>query len=294
MKLDKVIIAGVAIVAILVIILFLGGACAACLFLGNVHKVVENSYTVEHREDKTVHAAAPNVDLEVNTLGGNIEIQDSTDGNIEVIYDVYASDGHLMDIMTGTNYSQDGDTLKIKAQTKLTHNNDLVIGNRGAHVYVKVPKNTSLNLSLKTLGGNIIVPAHSGNNVILNTLGGFIDLNGQYNMVRVNTAGGRIDADYGATDATFETLGGSINLIASQTSGSLKANTAGGDIHVRLPRDTQFKVDASTMGGQVKHSFIRMAPTTETSSHLVGPTEAGAGNLTVDLRTMGGNIEISY
>jgi hypothetical protein len=37
-----------------------------------------------------------------------------------------------------------------------------------------------------------------------------------------------------------------------------------------------------------------MSPTTQNDWSLVGPTEGGAGDLKVTLKTMGGNIDISY
>jgi hypothetical protein len=297
MQLDKVIVAGIAIIAALAIILFISGACAACLFLGNVSNNVGNEFPVEHREDKTVHAAAPNVDLDVTTIGGKVEIVDSADGNVEVVYDVFASPGHLDDVRTGTDYSQSGDTLKIRAEAKIPDIDRLVnIGvTRGANVIVKLPKDAKVNLNLNTLGGDIVVPERNGGRMELNSMGGKIRVNGgQYSTVKATTAGGDIYARYGATYATFETMGGGIYLDANQTTGSLKATTAGGDIDVTLPDGTLFTIDASTMGGQVRHGYIPMDATTENDMRLVGKTEAGPGTLDIELRTMGGDVEIGY
>ncbi len=75
-----------AVIAIIVAAGLLGG-CIAC----NPGSIT----TTEHREDKTVHAAAENIVLEVSTINGNVEIRESADNNVTVTYDVMAPAGHL-------------------------------------------------------------------------------------------------------------------------------------------------------------------------------------------------------
>jgi DUF4097 and DUF4098 domain-containing protein YvlB len=109
----------------------------------------------------------------------------------------------------------------------------------------------------------------------MDTLGGKLNLNGgRYDIVYMNTAGGDISATYEASNVTPRTLGG--------------------NVRVRLPADTLFTVDASTFGGRVRHGSIHMSPTTNTDWSLAGPTDGGAGNLKVTMKTMGGNIDIDY
>jgi len=294
MKIDKIIIAVLALIAILVVLLAGIGLCSFCMFANNI-KTTSFNNPIEHREDKTIHDGAASVSIDVNTIGGNIEISESTTDKIEVIYDVYATQGRLYDIVTGTNYSMEGDMLKIKATAKFPDDPSTLIGIRGAHVLVKVPRNASYSLNLKTMGGNVIVPDIQGNSLKAETMGGKIDLNGvSYDSVTANTAGGNINAEYNARTAVFETMGGNIVLDAKQSAGTINANTAGGDIRVTLPQDTLFTIDASTMGGRVNHGSIHMDATEEARTKLIGPTEGGAGNLSVSLKTMGGDIEISY
>ena len=294
MQIDKVIIAVLALIAILAVLLVGAGVCGLCLFANNVQTSGYMS-PVEHREDKTVHDGADKVSIEADTFGGNIEISESTTDKIEVVYDVYASEGHLNDIVTGTNYSRDGDTLKITAITRIRDNANMITGRLGAHINIKVPKNASYSLNLNTAGGNIIVTELNGSRLKTATAGGNIDFNGgKYDTISVNTAGGNVHATYDADTATFQTLGGNIYITSKQTAGTLNANTAGGNVEVRLPQGTQFTVDATTMGGKVTHGSIPLVTTDESRSKLSGHTEGGSGALSIDLRSMGGNIEISY
>ncbi|WP_424358694.1 DUF4097 family beta strand repeat-containing protein [Methanocella sp. MCL-LM] len=295
---DKIIVAILAIIAILVL-LFAGiGFCGLCMFVNNVENNTGFNGLVEHREDKTIHAPAQKVSIEGYTLGGDVEVSESTTGNIEVIYDVYAPQGHLDDIVTGTNYSMEGDTLKIKATAKFPDNMGSLsmVGTRGANLHIKVPKNATYDLNLNTLGGRVIVPDLQGSNLKISTMGGDIDLdNVSYDSITATTAGGDITAEYDAGKAVFETMGGRIVLNTKQATGTMNASTAGGDIRVTLPDDTRFTIDASTMGGRVTHGSINMADAAEKSkTRLSGSTEGGVGSLDIDLKTMGGDIEISY
>jgi DUF4097 and DUF4098 domain-containing protein YvlB len=122
---------------------------------------------------------------------------------------------------------------------------------------VKVPRNATINLSLQTLNGDVIVPALNGNGLEAHSNNGNIDL-----TIKNNSA--------------------------------INADTLNGNINVKLQDGTLFSVDASTMNGKVGHGQIHMASDKETSTQLIGHTEAGSGSLNMYLRTMNGNIEISY
>jgi DUF4097 and DUF4098 domain-containing protein YvlB len=242
LKTSKIIIGGVAIAAILAVLLISG--CTQVT-------------TVEHREDKTLHDAAGNIDLTVTTMNGYVEIQESTDYKVEVIYDITAPTGHLQHITTGTNGSRDGNTLTIKAEAKLADPNERPVINHGANVIVKVPKNSTYNLTITTSNGKVTVPQLNGTRMVIDTSNGDVDI----------TAG-----NYSVIDAA----------------------SSNGDIGVKLQNGTQFFVDASTSNGRVRHGMIHMLPDSETDTSLVGYTESGHGNLRMVLQTSNGDVDISY
>lgn len=295
LKVDKVIIAGAAIIVILAIILVIAGACGACAFLASTPGTHGSFGQTEHEIRSDTHAGADNIDLTVNTFGGDVIIQEWADNSVKVTYDVFAPSGHLDEILTSTRDTKDGNSTTIIAEAKIRDQNLINLGDRGASVTVVVPKNSSYTLKLNTAGGKVTVPPLHGSSVYLNTLGGDISLNGgRYDTVDINTAGSRIYASYEATNATFNTLGGDIEIDTTQTAGTIEANTAGGDIDVRLPSSALFSVDATTMGGRVRHGTIHMTASKESDWQLIGQTEAGAGNLSIRLHTLGGNIDINY
>lgn len=295
LKVDKVIIAGAAIIVVLAIILVIAGVCGACAFLAAVPGTHGSFGQTEHETRSDTHAGADNIDLTVNTFGGDVVIQEWADNSVKVTYDVYAPSGHLDEIVTSTRDTKDGNSTTITAEARIRDENLFNLGNRGATVTVVVPKYSSYSIRLNTVGGKINVAPLHGSSAYLNTVSGDISLNGgRYDIVNANTVGGAIYASYEATNATFNTLGDNIEIDTTQTAGTIDANTAGGNIDVRLPSNTLFSVDASTMGGRIRHGTIHMAASKESDWQLTGQTEAGMGSLAIRLHTAGGNIDISY
>jgi DUF4097 and DUF4098 domain-containing protein YvlB len=211
---------------------------------------------LEHRQDKTVHDAAENIELDVSTVNGNIEIRESDEYDVEVTYDIKAPKGHLLDITTGTNGSRDGNTMKIIAEAKPANSTQMLI-NTGANITVKVPKNSSYNLTLVTPNGNVKVTALNGTNLTM-------------------------DLENGNIDAAI----GNFSIVNGWNSN--------GNIAIKLHNGTRFYVDAMVGNGRVRHDDIHMAPETDTDRHLKGYTESGNGSLRMDLSTSNGNIDISY
>lgn len=242
MNTSKIIIGGIAVAAILAVL-----SISGCTQMT----------TIEHRQDTTQHDAAKNIDLTVSTFNGNIEVQRSTDYKVEVIYNISASRGHLSDVVTGTDASRDGDTLKLKAEAKLSDPTRQMIYNHGADIVVKVPANSTYTLTLTTSNGNIDVPQLNGNKLSIDTSNGNIDV----------SAG-----NYSAIDAA----------------------TSNGNIGVRLPNVTQFSLDAATSNGHIGHGAIAMQSDHETQTSFVGRTASGNGNMHIVLRTSNGNIDVTY
>ncbi len=244
MTISRIITGGIVAIAILAVLLMSG--CTTSI-----------NTTVEHRQDKTVHDAAENIDLDVTTFNGNIEIQESTAYDVEVTYNITAPEGHLQHITTGTNASRDGNTTKFIIEAKLSDPNEKLPINHGCDILVKVPKNSTYNLNLMTSNGNVKVTRLNGNQMIIATSNGNID-----------AAAG----NYSAIDAA----------------------TSNGNIAIKLLSGMQFFVDASTSNGRITHNSIQMQADKESQTSLFGSTASGRGNLHMVLQTSNGNIDIAY
>ena len=73
-----------------------------------------------------------------------------------VTYDVFASEGHLLHVLTGANSTRmDNNTVMIEAEVKLRQAGRRQYRNHGANIIVTVPKGSHCDLKLSTLNGNV-------------------------------------------------------------------------------------------------------------------------------------------
>ncbi len=227
---DRVILSGI---AILVIIFVVVGA----LWLINA---VGHSLTVEHRQDNSSHAGASKINIDLNDFNGNINVVESETNDIEVLYDVHASQGHLNDVVTNTAYVQDGDTLKITSEARqkdtgiFSHVHFFYYDIAGADVVVKVPRDSWYQLGLTTSNGNVAVTALNGSTITLDSDFGDIEINGgRFDNIDASTDLGQIKANYDANIAKFSSSSGDINLDSVGVAGSLTATTDLGSIKAK-------------------------------------------------------------
>ncbi len=224
---DRVILSGV---AILVIIFLIVGA----LWLANE---IGHSLTIEHRQDNSSHAGASKINIDLNDFNGNINVVESDTNDVEVVYDVHASQGHLDDVVTNTAYVMDGDTLKVTSEAKQKDTG--IFGNvhiglyvsPGADVVVNVPRDSQYQLDLATSYGDVAVTALNGSTMTLNSdYGGIVINGGRFENIDASTDLGQIKAQYDANTAKFRSNGGSIDLDSSGAADSLTVTTDMGSI----------------------------------------------------------------
>ena len=300
---EKTIIAGIAIVVVLAIIAVIAAACCACMLFASTNTFNWGQWggystQTEHRTDTTVHAGAPNIELYVNTINGNVIIQESaTATDVTVTYDVFFPQGRMSDMLTGTRSDIiNNDTVRITAEAK-RNPDTLMGGNYGAHVTVLVPKNSSYVLHLSTMNGDVRVAPLHGSAAYLDSKNGDVILNGgSYGTVRLETWNGNAEAGegYETSNATLITRNGRIEVDTLQNAGTLYADNWNGRVSVTLPRDTLFSIDARTSNGRVSYGSLQFNTTIDRNNELKGTTAGGAGNLTVTLRTLNGEIDIGY
>lgn len=159
MKVDnKLIIVGVFAVLVIALIVGIVGVLAGVIILNF------GSYTItEHTEITTTHDGADNIELDISTFNGNVEIREAADDKVTIVYDIIAPAGHMNDVFTGSNSSRvDNYTMKISAEAKILHPDDGFTGIRGANIIVKVPRGSHYILNLSTLNGNVNVPDIGG------------------------------------------------------------------------------------------------------------------------------------
>ena len=220
---DRVIVVGLVIIAIFAILLVAACACG----------LIWAFTPLDHREDKTSHAGACQIRLDVDTFG-DVDIVESATGDVEVIYSVRAKQGQLDDIVTNTTYVLEGDTRDpVEAREVGPMVNVLVFGggSPGADLLIKVPKDSRYDVDVKTSYGYITLPALGGGSLSLDSGSGNVKIpGGRYDSLDVASSYGNINSKASANVSVFSTGSGNIDLDAPGAADSLSVTTSYGRI----------------------------------------------------------------
>jgi DUF4097 and DUF4098 domain-containing protein YvlB len=161
------------------------------------------------------------------------------------------------------------------------------------------------NTRLGTSGGDIDVTRVTGD-LDAKTSGGYIHLTDISGKVVARTSSGNVIASGIRGDSDLKTSGGDIRAaidgkISAHTSGGnvtaeligtnrgISVSSSGGDLTVRVPKDTTGALNASTSGGSVRTEVP--VTTTELGEHKVTGTLNGGGN-EIYAHTSGGSIRL--
>jgi DUF4097 and DUF4098 domain-containing protein YvlB len=161
------------------------------------------------------------------------------------------------------------------------------------------------NVRLGTSGGDIEVTRVNGD-LDAKTSGGYIHLTDISGKVVARTSSGNVIASNIRGDSDLKTSGGDIRAtidgkIAAHTSGGnvtaelvganrgISVSSSGGDLTVRVPKDTTGSLNASTSGGSVRTELP--VTTAELGEHKLRGTINGGGN-EIYAHTSGGSIRV--
>jgi hypothetical protein len=156
-----------------------------------------------------------------------------------------------------------------------------------------------------TSGGDIEIVRLNGD-LDAKTSGGYIHLDDVVGQVVARTSSGNVIARGVRGDSDLKTSGGDIRAtidgkIAAHTSGGdvtaelvgpnrgISVSSSGGDLTVRVPKDTKGELNASTSGGSVRTELP--VTTTEMGERKLRGTINGGGD-PIHARTSGGSIKV--
>ncbi|HET9447361.1 MAG TPA: DUF4097 family beta strand repeat-containing protein [Steroidobacteraceae bacterium] len=156
-----------------------------------------------------------------------------------------------------------------------------------------------------TSGGDIEIVGLNGD-LDAKTSGGYIHLDNVVGQVMARTSSGDVVARNVRGDSDLKTSGGDIRAtidgkIAAHTSGGdvtaelvganrgISVSSSGGDLTVRVPKDTKGELNASTSGGSVRTELP--VTTTEMGERKLIGSLNGGGNA-IHARTSGGSIKV--
>jgi hypothetical protein len=145
-------------------------------------------------------------------------------------------------------------------------------------------------VKINTSGGGIEVVGGSGS-LDGDTSGGAVSVKKFDGPVHVETSGGGITIVGATGKVEGSTSGGSIAAeLTTPVSDTVKLESSGGGITVRMPADSAFNLDAETSAGNVHSEFAVAGAPKKERDHLKG--QVNGGGKTVWLRTSAGSIHV--
>lgn len=211
--------------------------------------------------------------LDVKTSGGHIKVEGSSTNTVRVEMFVRKNGRNLLPEDTDLedwdiDISQSGSSVKAVAKRSGNGGWGLFGKNNYLSISFVVYTPHEMSTDLNTSGGHIETRGLSGKQEI-STSGGHLDLANLEGTIEARTSGGHVDITDIQGDVEARTSGGHITVRNSE--GNLKVRTSGG--HIELA-DVSGTVEASTSGGGISADL-----------NSIGQF--------VDLRTSGGNVDIS-
>jgi DUF4097 and DUF4098 domain-containing protein YvlB len=162
---------------------------------------------------------------------------------------------------------------------------------------------SSGGLVIEGVEGNADIEAHSGTIQIgelagtshrLRSSSGRIGIEKIRGGLEVRASSGSVDIGDFSGEGSFQLSSGNITLGTRDLMGDLRFTVSGGNIHINLPREIPFHLDAMTSGGRIlvydgKNEVINVSG----SSTVFRPVGASPER-TVYARTSSGNIRIDW
>jgi hypothetical protein len=229
----------------------------SCGFNGRTEVKVPHNYNIDiHTSGGDIVVAQLQGDARAKTSGGDIRVSEMH-GPVEM--QTSGGDVRAEQIDGNTRLSTSGGDVDV---TRVT--GDLDAKTSGGYIH------------LTDISGKVVARTSSGN-VIANGIRGDTDL---------KTSGGDIRAAIDGKIAAH-TSGGSITAELVGANRGISVSSSGGDLTVRVPKDTTGSLNASTSGGSVRTELP--VTTSELGEHKLTGTINGGGN-EIYARTSGGSI----
>lgn len=153
-------------------------------------------------------------------------------------------------------------------------------------------------LTAHTASGDVRADETTGD-VTINTASGDVRIGNCGGDLRVNTASGDLNAGVIGGDATVHAASGDIEIQA--VGASAKVNTASGDVRLGAARQGQVKINSASgdvsvgvrAGTGVWLDITTMSGSTSSDlNHAAGDAPASGAELSLQIRTMSGDIDI--
>lgn len=243
------------------------------------------AFGAEWKKDYKVGASPV---LQVEAKDGSLEVHSGSGSAISVVvttrgWEIGPNDVRIIE-------QQAGDQVYLQVKTPSQHW-VFNFGNHSIKVDVTVPQNTRVQLT--TSDGSIKLNGTRAG-AVLTTSDGSINVADFEGDLKARTSDGSIDVNGRFTGLNLTTSDGQITAEArtgSKISGSWSAQTSDGSIHLRLPGDLAFNLDAWTSDGGINSDLPVTVEGSQSQNRLRG--KVNGGGPTFQVHTSDGSIHIS-
>jgi DUF4097 and DUF4098 domain-containing protein YvlB len=141
---------------------------------------------------------------------------------------------------------------------------------------------------IKTANGHVKLQNHAGP-VYVHTSNGPIEVTKGRGQLDLHTSNGGIEIQTSESGVNATTSNGAIHFKGTLADGAHVFNTSNGSVQLTLPRDSSFKIDASTSHGRITSAFAFATTGKKSKTHLEGQTGDNP-HLSLKVHTSNGSI----
>jgi DUF4097 and DUF4098 domain-containing protein YvlB len=293
MKFDRFLLLTIGALAVMIIIGMLLGAAFFCTVCNNVMKygpAFEYGGLEEYDNIKVINkdynfngslAGYNNVQLEVHNINGKVTIKEGSTDEYKIMVDASGTerDFVIMDILFDESASGETKKLKMFVEKKEPNKVYSLSSKFQTEITIILPGNkTYSDMQIYTVNGNIDLADFSGNELVMNIVNG------------------NIYSRFNADNYDLNMVNGNIDISTLKTQGTITANTVNGNINLKLPKNTQFKIDTASINpGAVSIIDIPMKYDEKSRFSVKGQTAGYAGTgFDINMNTVNGRIDIEY
>jgi DUF4097 and DUF4098 domain-containing protein YvlB len=274
MKIDRFLLITVgALLAILIILLAMGGAAFLCMLATN-ERIANNGPLLEKSYDfNGTLDGYGEVDLQVTDINGYIKVVEAEGDAYDISVNTSGTArDHERYKVEFTQYESAG-VKALKLEVKDTWEPSTYSSRYVSDITVAIPRGKLYDMMLATVNGRV-------------SLG-----NLTCDEITMATVNGEVVSGASAANATYATVNGGIDVSTGAVKGKIFANLVNGDIAISIPQGSALSLNAHVVNGDIS-SALPIVVDEKSRWGLVGKTESYAEGLYVEAATINGGIVI--
>jgi hypothetical protein len=275
MKVDKFLLITVgALLAIIVILLAMGGAAFLCLFVTQGPVINEGPLMQKAYDFNGTLGGFDKVRLEVININGEVNVREGDGDTFAIGVNTRGTERDYERYKIEFTQSESAGVKTLRLEVKNLKEPRLTSSRYVSDITVTIPKNKTYNVELVTVNGRVAL----GNLTCE-----------QVKMANVN---GALESSASASNATYVTVNGRIDVSTSAVKGDIFANTVNGGITISIPKGAPVRINAHVVNGGISNE-VPIVISEKSRLGLIGKTANYTEGLYIEATTVNGGIDIT-